>query len=488
MAIKQQSVKVNFIMNFILTISNFIFPLLTFPYISRVLTASGVGIITFASSIVAYFSMLGMLGIPTYGIRACARVRNNKLELSKTVIEILILNAMVMFFSLIILIVVVFNTDQLYQEKNLYFILSSALVFNVLGVEWLYKALEKYTYIAVRSILFKFISIILMIALVHSTSDYIIYAAITVFASVGSNVLNFFYLRKIITIHDLRDISLRRHLMPAITFFLLTISVTIYLNVDITLLGFLKGSKEVGYYSAAVKIKQIVVSLVTSLGAVLMPRLTYYYENDENEQFNILIQKALSVVFLLALPLVTYFIAQSRNSILFLSGSSFLPAVIPMKLIMPSVLFIGLSNLMGMQILVPTNREKLVVTSTIIGAFVSFLINSLMVPFMGAKGTAFASTLSELTVALVQFYFLKELLYPMLKLAKVYKIIVSSLVALLVILPLEKVLVWGVFWKLFFSSVVYFAVYIALLLLFKETFTLEVLKSVLKKLEKKNEL
>ena len=471
-------------MNFILTISNFIFPLITFPYVSRILLAEGIGTVNFATSIVAYFSMLGMLGIPTYGIRACAKVRDDKEKLNKTVIEIMILNAIVMSIALVLLLVSVLSIEKLYTERMLYLILSSTLVFNVLGVDWLYRSLEKYTYITIRSIVFKFISVILMFLFVHQTQDYLIYGAISVFAAVGSNVLNFINLRKLISIPSINDLNIFQHLKPTLTFFLLTVSSTIYLNVDTPMLGFIKGSDAVGYYSAAVKIKQILVSVVTSLGTVLLPRLSYYYEQGNHEEFKRLTQKALNFVLLISLPVVAYFIIVSEQAILFLSGDSFLPAVLPMRFIMPTVLFIGLSNLTGIQILVPTNREKLVVYSTIIGAIVDILINSFAIPLLGATGAAIAGSIAELTVTLVQLYFLRDFIFPLLKQVRFTRLFSSLTLAVILTMLLLHNLNVSVFLNLVYSALLFFGVYGLTLLIQKEEMVVELVESVISNVKK----
>ncbi|HFI0273243.1 TPA: flippase [Streptococcus suis] len=481
---KASSVKLNFIMNFILTISNFIFPLITFPYVSRVLQADGIGTINFATSIVTYFSMIGMLGIPTYGIRACAKVRDDKEKLDKTVMEIMLLNSLVMGISLLLLFICIMTIDKLQSEKILYLVLSSTLIFNVLGVDWLYRSLERYSYITIRSIIFKFFSVILMFLFVKTSDDYVIYGAISVFAAVGSNLLNFINLRKIVSWRSLTDLDIFQHLKPTFTFFLLTVSTTIYLNVDTTMLGFIKGSEEVGYYTAAVKVKQILVSVVTSLGAVLLPRLSYYHEQGKIEEFERLTQKALNFVFLISLPLVTYFILVSKQAILFLSGESFLPAVLPMQLIMPTVLFVGLSNLMGIQILVPTNREKLVVYSTIVGAMVDVLVNIFSIPLFGASGAAIAGTIAECSVAIVQFYFLKEFILPILKKIHFSKMLISLVVATMATACLFMVLQVNVFWTLVVTSGLYFTIYGISLFLQKEEFVFEIWNMISSKVKK----
>lgn len=466
-------------MNFILTISNFIFPLITFPYASRVLQAQGVGTVSFATSIITYFTMVGMMGIPTYGIRACAKIRNDQAKLRKTVQEIFLLNAIVMLLALAGLAISVFMVPKLSQEKTLYLIMSSTLIFNVLGVDWLYKALEKYSYITVRSIIFKFLSLILLLLLVKNKEDYVIYGAITVFAGVGSNLMNFLNLRRLIDLKPLKNLDLKQHLKPCLTFFLLTVSTTIYLNVDTTLLGFIKGDHQVGYYTAAVKIKQILVSIVTSLGTVLLPRLSFYHEQERHAEFRTLVEKALSFVFVLAVPLTVFFVLDAKESILFLSGDNFLPAVLPMQLIMPTVIFIGISNLMGIQILVPMQKEMLVVVSTIIGAAADVLINVITIPLFGAAGAAFAGSIAELTVVLVQLYFLRDLIVPMLRQIGLWKIILSTLAAVGSTLVLKGFLSFGTFLTLAVTALVFFAVYGIFLLITKEKFTIDTLQSLL---------
>lgn len=155
----QPSIKKNFIMNALLTISSFIFPLITFPYISRVLSPEGIGKVSFANSVVAYFALFAQLGIPTYGVRACAKVRDNKKELSQTVQEIFIINIVMTIITYIVFGITLSCVSRLQADKHLLLIISSTMLFNAAGMDWFYRGLEKYTYITSRSILFKFIAI-----------------------------------------------------------------------------------------------------------------------------------------------------------------------------------------------------------------------------------------------------------------------------------------------------------------------------------------
>ena len=205
MSHKSHSVKYNFIMNFILTATQFIFPLITFPYVSRILQAAGNGKVSFASSVAHYFMMVASLGIPTYGVRACAKVRDDKEELTKTVQELFIINSIVTVLVTVTYAICIFAVPRFTEEKALFLIFGINVVLNMFGMNWVYQALEQYDYITFRSIAFKVLSIVLMFVFVHQQGDYKVYAAITVFAAVGSYVLNFVRLRKIINFRIYKD-------------------------------------------------------------------------------------------------------------------------------------------------------------------------------------------------------------------------------------------------------------------------------------------
>lgn len=193
---KQKSVRLNYLMNCILTGSAMIFPLLSYPYVSRILQPEGMGKVAFANSVVAYFAMGAMMGIPTYGIRACARVRDDKEQLSRTVWELFCINAVMTVFVYLIFGACLFLVPRFAQDKALLGLMSISIFFQLLGVEWLFKALEEYTYITVRSLLFKILALVLMFLLVREKDDYIIYGVLTLLAGMGSNVCNAFRMRR----------------------------------------------------------------------------------------------------------------------------------------------------------------------------------------------------------------------------------------------------------------------------------------------------
>ena len=336
---RRKSIKLNFVMNAALTMSSIIFPIITFPYVSRILMPSGTGRVTFATSLISYFSMFAQLGIPTYGIRACAQVRDDKGKLSKTVQELLIINLIMSFFAYVFLAIALITVPRLFEDRILYIIISSTILLNVVGMEWLYKGLEKYSYITIRSVIFKFIALIAMFVFVHKKEDYVIYGAISIFAASASNILNIIHARRYIDFSFEGHYDLRKHLKAVLIFFAMSCATIIYTNLDTVMLGFMKSDIDVGYYNAAVKIKVILVQVVASLGGVLLPRCSYYVEKGMWADFKRICSKALNFVVVIALPLSVYFIIYAQDAIMFLSGSEYLGAILPMKIIMPCLLY-----------------------------------------------------------------------------------------------------------------------------------------------------
>ncbi len=465
---KIKSVKFNFIMNFILTATNFIFPLITFPYVSRIIFADGTGKVAFASSIAGYFMMIASLGIPTYGIRACAKVRDDKEKLSKLTQELLIIHAITTTITLFAFLIAIFTIEKLEQEKTLMLVNAFSILLNVFGANWLYSALEQYSYITVRSILFKLISIVLMFTFVREKSDYIIYGCITILASVGSNVLNFINLRKHISFHKFENYEFRKHLKPIMVFFAQSVAVSIYTNLDTVMLGFMTNDFEVGYYNAAIKVKNILLSLVTSLGTVLLPRLSYYIQNDMKNEFIILIKKSFEFVWLISLPLTIYFVIFSKESLLFLSGESFVGATFAMQIIMPTIFCIGLSNIAGVQILTPLGKEKYVVISVTIGAFIDLLANLIFIPRLGAAGASLGTLLAEIGVLSIQLYYLRNMLGKVLKDVPLVKITFCNLIAMIMVFVVKNIVISSVFLQLLFTATIFFGVYGILLIITKE--------------------
>lgn len=474
---KIHSVKYNFIMNAILTVAGIIFPLITFPYISRVLLVEGSGKVAFATSVVTYFTMFASLGIPTYGVRACAIVRDNKEKLSKTVQELLIISGGTTLLTYIVFGISLFVIPEFAQERTLLLIVGLGIGLNTIGVQWLYNALEQYSYITTCSILFKVIGMILMFLLVKESSDYQIYGGVYVIASFGSYVLNFICLRKFVTFQKTGTYQFKQHLKHIMVFFAMSAGASIYLNLDVVMLRFLQSNEAVGYYNAGIKVKTVLVTCVTSLGTVLLPRLSYYIETADKKAFQLMVGKAFRFVFVAASAVTVYFSIFARESILLLSGEAFLPAVGPMMILMPTVLLIGLSNVTGIQILTPNGREREVMYSIWGGAILDFVLNLIVIPKFSANGAALSTLLAEGMVLLLQCWFLRDVLWSYIRQVQCWKIVIALAVASVMTIPVKILIDSGVFVTLLVSAIVFFGGYAVVLLFLKEPFVSEILNS-----------
>lgn len=477
---KSKSISLNFIMNFLLTASSILFPLITFPYVSRVLGPTGTGAVAMGTSLVSYFTMVAMLGVPTYGIRACAKVRDDRKQLSRTVQELLIINLVMALIAYVAFFVLLCTVPSFREESSLYTICSVAIILNVIGVNWVYQALEEYSYITFVSIVFKALGLALMFLLVRNSGDVLWYGLVTVVSSFGSAIFNFFRLRKLIDLHPYRPWNFRQHLYPIFTFFFMSVATTVYTNLDTVMLGVMKNNEVVGYYNAAIKIKTILVTLVTSLGTVLLPRLSYYYEQGRETEFLSLVSKAFSFVLLFSVPCCIYFSVCAQPVVEFLSGPGYLPAVTPMIILMPTILFIGLSNITGIQVLVPTGREVLVLRSVILGAIVDFLLNLVLIPQFGASGAAIGTLCAEFSVTALQFWYLRGMLKSIVTSIEFKELFISVAVCSLVLWLLTGVHLQSLFWQLAVTAVSFFGSCGLALLACRESIVMNAVGKVLK--------
>lgn len=477
----------NFVMNAILTMSQFLFPLITFPYISRILLPTGTGKVSFATSVVSYFALFAQLGIPTYGIRACAKVRDDRKALERTVQELFLINLIMSILAYIVLFLAIAFVPRMRQEKALFLIVGLTILFNAIGMEWLYKALEQYTYITVRSIIFKLIAVVAMFVLVHEQKDYVIYGGISILAASASNVFNFFHAHKYVSIKPVGSYNFRQHLKPIVIFFAMSCAATIYTNLDTVMLGFMTSDAEVGYYNAAVKIKSILVSVVTSLGVVLLPRASYYVECKLMDKFCRITHVALNFVILISVPLTVYFILFAKEGIFFLSGAEYEASIVPMQIIMPTLLFIGLTNIMGIQTLIPLGKEKVVLYSEIAGAVADLLLNVALIPSIASAGAAIGTVVAEGVVFAVQFWALrKEVLSSYQKVR--YGTIVLALALAIASCLWVKTTALGSFASLLVSAILFFAVYGGVLVLRKEPLAWQMAEKVRQMLFKKRKI
>lgn len=485
--LKLKSIKYNLVMNVLRLFMNMIFPLISYPYAARILAPEGIGKVSFAQSFVSYFMLVAMLGIPTYGIRACAKVRDNRENLSRTVKEILVINGVSLGIVLLVFLVVVTQVDRLSSDPILYMVTGFSIVLNSCGMEWVFQALEQYKYITIRSFIFKVLGMLALFLFVKSESDYIQYALVTVIASYGSNLLNLFYSRKYIDFSV--KINIResiKHFKPILTFFSITAAASVYMNLDTFMLGIMTNDTQVGLYTTATKMKAIVVSMVTALGTVMLPRISYFFANGMMKEFNKAINKGLNFVKIVSIPLSLFFILNTKSTILILSSEAYLEAKYAMKLIMPVVIFSGFSSLIGMQVFVAYGKEKFVMLAATIGAIVNVCLNALVIPRFNAAGAAFATSISEFIVLMTELYFGQRLLSKGTIKISFVKVFVASVIACIISCFSVNFFAYVPFLNLAINACLFFGIYFLVLLFMKESFVIEYVQVIFNIIRRKN--
>lgn len=274
---QQKSLGINAILNGLQSILNLLFPLITFPYVSRVLSVNGMGIYNFSNTYIGYFLLLAGLGINTYAVREGTKYRDNKQRISEFASQIFSINicSTLLAYILLVISLILFKRLNIYSVCILIF--SIQILFTTLGINWLYIIYEDYAYITVRNIIFKIFSIILLFIFVRKPNDFLVYAGITVLASVGSNILNFFHAKSFINLNFTLKFSIWKHLKPILIIFASAVGVSIYLYSDNTILGLIKGDYAVGLYSVATKIYKISEDVLSAVLTVTIPRLSMLY-------------------------------------------------------------------------------------------------------------------------------------------------------------------------------------------------------------------
>ena len=400
---KRKSLFHNFLFNMIKTLNSILFPILTFTYSSRVLGAAGVGKVNFAKSIISYFTMLAMLGMNYYGTREVARLRNDREKLSRFCMEMLTINGCTTILAYVLLAVTMLFSPRLSDYRTLLLINSVAIVLQGMGMEWLYQGMEEYRYIAIRSALFQIGALASLFVFVRNENDVIPYAVVSLTASSGSYILNFFNARKFFDLHIPAYFNLKKHLKPLFWLFSMAVSIELYTVLDTTMLGLLKGDVAVGLYTAAIKVERIVNAVIASVGVVLIPRLSFYIGQREYERINSIIDKAFNYIFMLSIPAAVGIFVLSDDIILLVSGNQFARAGLTMQIMSPIIIFIPFSTLTNQQIFIPMRKEKLILISTSVGAIVNLTLNALLIPRYAENGAAVATTIAEAAVALVCF-------------------------------------------------------------------------------------
>lgn len=416
-----QSVKVNYILNLINTGTQMLFPLITFPYVCRVIEADGIGQINFFQSIISYISLFTCLGIPMYAIREIARDRSDVVQMNRTAMEILLLHSMLTLVGYAIVAILCLTVPQIQVNIPLFLILSLTIFFTAIGCEWFYQGIEDFKYITIRGLIIKTVSVVLLFIFVKSKTDLLYYGCYTVFGVLGGNIFNFFRLRKYIHRENIifSELHIKRHVKPVLKVFSFSVVTSIYLQLNTVLLGFLKNALAVGYFAAATKVMQMLLTMSACLGSVMMPRASHLIAENKEDEFNRLIQKSYDFTLAIALPMTIGLIFCAPSLIMALCGVKFEHSILPSQIIAPIILMVAISNVFGIQVLFPKGKINIVTLCCGIGAVADLILNLCLIPFFSYIGTSIAYLGAEVATT-VSMYFIGRKYIPIIYFKKSY--------------------------------------------------------------------
>ncbi len=405
---KEKSVERNAVLNSAKTILKLILPLITFPYISRILQVENLGKINYVKSIVDYFVLFATLGVQTYGIREGASVRNDKIRFQELYSQLFTSTLITTFLSLVGLFFVVQYFEELRQYAILFLIFSIIIILSCIGNEWVCSAYEDYTYITVRTIAVQLLSFVLIFVLIHKKEDYYRYAIILTFSSAGSNIFNFIYNKKYVKHKLTKSIELKKHLQPLLVLFASSLAITIYISSDTIILGLLAGDYYTGIYAVVSKIYVILKNIISSIVVVFVPRLSYYYKNNLYSEYCGLLSRLLKIIIIIILPMSMGIIMLSKEIILLISGVSYIEAALSLKVLAISLIFIAVSWIFSQCILIPIGLEKNVLYTTVGTAALNVILNCLWIGRWKQDAAACTTLISEAVVTLSYFIMVKN--------------------------------------------------------------------------------
>ena len=394
------SLKKNLFYSIMLVLANYVFPFLTYPYVSRVLGVTGIGACNFVDSIINYFILFSALGIDSFGVREIARHKDNPEALNRTFSNLFLVNLALTGIMLFSLVVVTFTVPQLSEHKDLMAIGAFKLVFNCLLVEWLFKGLEDFKLISVRSIAVKTLYVVSVFVFVRRQGDVWVYYLLSALMVVANAVVNIVCSRSRVRLvfKNLVLLSTFRSLLALGVYAILT---SMYTTFNITFLGFVSGDVEVGYYTTATKIYYLIIAVFAAFTGVMLPRMSTLVANGEMERFKSYFHIAEDVLFGFSLPIIIWLLLLAPDIVEVIAGPEFGGAVVPTMIVAPLIFIIGYEQILVPQTLMPLGKDKLLLRNSLIGAIAGVVLNVALVPVFHAVGSSLVWIITECVILIL---------------------------------------------------------------------------------------
>ena len=429
---RTQNIRINYILNTMYQLLTLITPMVTAPYISRVLGANGVGIYSYTTSVAAFFIMFAVLGTTTYGQRAIAQCRDNRGKLSQCFWEIEILSVI----STLICVAVWFVFILFCPEYKIYYlILTVELLAVAFDIIWFYSGLEQFKYIVIRNAVIKVLSIACLFIFVKERSHVWVYLAIIASGKFLGNCSMWFALRRYIDRVDITSLSLLPHLKETLAYFIPTAAASVYTYLDKVMIGaFTETSVENGYYEQAQKIIKMAYTVLVSLNTVMSARMSYLFAQNKRGEIKEKLEKALAFIVILGVPFVFGISGIAFNFVPWFFGGEFEKVAVLMIYSSPLVFIMSLHNFLSAQYLVPSGQRVRSTKGVVCGAIVNLILNAILIPRFQSVGAVVATLVAETSICAVYFHMSKEFVSARLLLAFLPKTILSAAVMVLCVL------------------------------------------------------
>lgn len=471
----KKSIAKNYIYNLIYQMLTIVLPLITTPYLSRVLGAENIGIYGYTLSIVTYFVLFGTLGIAMYGQREIAYVQNDKTKQSKTFWEIVITR----FITLTIASVTFYITFCIRGQYTTYYtILLLELLANALDISWYYQGIEDFGKTVIRNLVVKILSLVCIFVFVKTQADLWKYMLIYVLANALGNATMWLYLPKMLQKISLKTLEFKKHIKPVLSLFVPQIATQIYVVLDKTMIGNITNNmSDVGFYEQAQKIVKTAMLVVTALGTVMNSRIANAFAENKKEDVKKYLMQAFNIVWMLGIPITLGIMAVSSNLVPWFYGEGYEPVIQLLIATSPILLAIGLNNVTGIQYLIQTKQQKNYTISVTIGAIVNVIFNFILINLIGTVGAAISSVLAEFTILGVHFIYMRKdiKILDVLKLS--IKYLISGLIMYVIVLNISKLIspsILNTFILIAIGAIIYFII----LLILKDKFLNDIINQV----------
>lgn len=421
----------NYLYNSTFQLLLLILPFITLPYITRVFGSNGVGIYSYTNSIVQYFVLFGTLGVNLYGNREIAYAGNDIKKRSISFWNIFLLKFITTSLSLVIFVIFVNVINTNYYDVLM---LQSITIFSALiDISWLFAGLEQFNKIVIRNALVKIIGVVLIFSFVKTPDDLNLYIMINIGTQLIGQLVLWINISKLILKPTFSFELIKKHIKPMIKLFIPQIAIHVFVVLDKTMIGVLSNTSEVGLYDVSMKLIKMSLAVITSLGTVMLPRMSNAISNGETDKVNQYLSKSFRFQTLLAFPLMFGMLGIIENFVPWFFSPDFSGVIILISILSPIYITIAWSNVIGVQLMLPMKEDKKYTISVATGALINFTINLILIPRYGAIGAAIGTLISETAIFMIQFIMMKNFINLRDILEDLWKITISSILMYVIV-------------------------------------------------------